>query len=357
MSLQLYFVVGWDPNREYQPITRKCTRPWSTNPLLRLSPFRASYLHTAIPICPALLNHVSSLILSDKMSGEADAMMAKADKKATSSGGMSSWFSGGMTSRYEEASELYTTAANQYRLAKRNREAGAAFEKAAAMQLKTEEADDAANTFVEASKCYKKEDPAKCIQMLENAINRFTAKGNFRRGATYRQQVAEIYEQELMDAPRAMEAYESAADWLASDNAESQSNKLLLKVAEIAGLEGDYQRACQKFEQVASSSVSNGLTKWSVKEYYLKAGICHLCKNDLVAVKRAIENYAAEDMTFTSTKEYQLLNELASACENGDPEELTNHIYLYDQVMKLDKWKTTMLLRVKNQMSEEPDLT
>lgn len=283
--------------------------------------------------------------------------MAKADKKANSSGGMSSWFSGGMTSRYEEAAEMYTTAANQYRLAKRNREAGAAFEKAATMQLKTDEADDAANTYVEASKCYKKEDAARCVQMLEHAIDRFTKRGNFRRGATYRQQVAEIYEQELMDAPKAMEAYETAAEWLASDNAESQANKLFLKVAEIAALEGDYPRACQRFESVASSSVHNGLTKWSVKEYYLKAGICHLCKNDIVAVKRALDHYATEDMTFASTKEFQLLNELVEDMENGDPEELTNHIYVYDQVMKLDKWKTTMLLRIKNQMSEEPDLT
>lgn len=288
---------------------------------------------------------------------EADTLMAKADKKASSSGGVSSWFSGGTTSRYEEAAELYTTAANQYRLAKRMREAGAAFEKAAAMQLKTDEADDAANTYVEASKCYKKDDPAKCVQVLELAIDRFTKRGNFRRGATYRQQVAELYEQDLLDAPKAMEAYESAADWLAGDNAESQANKLFLKVAEIAALEGDYTRACKKFEQVASSSVHNGLTKWSVKEYYLKAGICHMCKNDIVAVKRAIDGYCTEDMTFTSTKECQLLNELVTDIEAGDPEELTNHIYVYDQVMKLDKWKTTMLLRLKNQMSEEPDLT
>lgn len=291
------------------------------------------------------------------MSGEADVMMAKADKKASSSGGMSSWFSGGMTSRYEEAAELYTSAANQYRLAKRNVDAGAAFEKAAAMQLKTEEADDAANTYIEASKCYKKEDPARCIQMLEIAVDRFTKRGNFRRGATYRQQVAEIYEQELRDAPKAMEAYESAAEWLAADNAESQANKLYLKVAEIAAVEGDYQRACDKFEQVASSSISNGLTKWSVKEYYLKAGICHLCKNDNVAVRRAIDNYASQDMAFRSTKEFELLNQLAEDCQNGDPEEFSNHIYVYDQVMRLDEWKTKMLLRVKEMMGEEPDLT
>lgn len=287
---------------------------------------------------------------------EADQLLAKANKKATSSGGFG-WFSGGSTSKYEEAAELYQQAANQFRLAKRMRDAGAAFEQAAEMQLKTDEADDAANTYVEASKCYRREDPQKCISVLELAVERFTRRGNFRRAATYRQQVAEIYELELMDAPRAMEAYDQAAEWLANDNAESQANKLFLKVAEIAALEGDYNRATDKFESVALNSVTNGLTKWSVKDYYLKAGICHLCKNDTVAIKRAIDQYAAQDMTFPSTREFQLLNELAGDVEAGDAEEFSNHVYVFDQVSKLDKWKTTLLLRIKNQMSEEPDLT
>lgn len=288
---------------------------------------------------------------------EADSLMAKADKKANSSGGLGSWFGGGVTSKHEEAAELYTRAANQYRLAKRLREAGGAFEKAAACQLKTDEADDAANTYVEASKCYRKEEPTKCLQVLELAVDRFTARGNFRRAATYRQQSAEIYEEDLQDAQKAMAAYESAADWLSNDNAESQAARLYLKVAEIAALEGEYDRAVDKFEYVATQSVKNGLTKWSVKEYYLKAGICHLCKGDLVAVKRAIERYNAEDMTFASTREHELLVSMADALENQDPEELTNHIFKYDQVSKLDKWKTTLLLRVKQQMDAEPDLT
>ncbi|ORY79943.1 soluble NSF attachment protein [Protomyces lactucae-debilis] len=287
---------------------------------------------------------------------EADQLLAKANKKANSSGGLG-WFSGGSTSKYEEAAELYQEAANQFRLAKRLRDAGAAFEKAAEMQLKTDEADNAANTYVEASKCYKKEDPSKCIQVLESAIERFTRRGNFRRAATYRQQVGEIYELELVDAPKAMEAYEQAGEWLANDNAESQANKMFLKVAEIAALEGDYNRATDRFEAVATHSVTNSLTKWSVKDYYLRAGICHLCKNDSVAIKRAIEQYAAQDMTFASTREFQLLNELAGDVEAGDADEFSNHVFVFDQVSKLDKWKTTLLLRIKNQMNEEPDLT
>ena len=296
-------------------------------------------------------------IVDSTAMSEADSLMAKADKKAASSGGMSSWFGGGMTSKYEEAAEMYTRAANQYKLSKRMRDAGLAFEKAAGCQLKTDEADDAANTYVEASKCYRKEEPTKCLQMLELAVDRFTSRGNFRRAATYRQQAGEIYEDDLQDAQKAMAAYESAGDWLAADNAESQAARLYLKVGEIAALEGEYDRAIDKFELVATQSVKNGLTKWSVKEYYLKAGICQLCKGDNVAVKRSLEKYVNEDMTFPSTREYELLVAMSEALDNQDPEELTNHIFKFDQVSKLDKWKTTLLLRVKQQMDAEPDLT
>ena len=54
------------------------------------------------------------------------------------------------------------------------------------------------------------------------------------------------------------------------------SNKLYLKVADLAALDADYQRAIQHYEKVAKSSMNNNLMKWSVKEYFLKAGVCHL---------------------------------------------------------------------------------
>lgn len=50
-----------------------------------------------------------------------------------------------------------------------------------------------------------------------------------------------------------------------------------MKVAALAAQLGDYALAIEKFESVAAASLDNNLTKWSVREYFLKAGICHLC--------------------------------------------------------------------------------
>lgn len=59
-------------------------------------------------------------------------------------------------------------------------------------------------------------------------------------------------------------------------NISSLAHKCLLKVATFAAQLGMYDKAIEKFEEVASASLDNQLMKWSLKEYFLKAGLCHL---------------------------------------------------------------------------------
>ena len=56
----------------------------------------------------------------------------------------------------------------------------------------------------------------------------------------------------------------------------SLANKHYLKVADLAALDSDYYKAIEQYERIGRSSISNNLMKWSVKDYFLKAGICHL---------------------------------------------------------------------------------
>jgi alpha-soluble NSF attachment protein len=56
--------------------------------------------------------------------------------------------------------------------------------------------------------------------VIDVAINHYTGKGNFRRAATHKQNQAEVYE-EMGEQKKAMEAYELAASWFESDNAEA----------------------------------------------------------------------------------------------------------------------------------------
>lgn len=66
----------------------------------------------------------------------------------------------------------------------------------------------------------------------------------------------------------------------------SMANKCYLKVAQIAADLGMYEEAIEKFEKVASAAVDDALLKWSLKEYFLKAGLCHICTGVCMQEKR-----------------------------------------------------------------------
>ena len=133
------------------------------------------------------------------------------------------------------------------------------------------------------------------------------------------------------------------------------ANKLYLKVAELAAISNppDYYKAISHFEKVSASAVSNNLMKWSVKDYFLKSGLCLLAVGDSVTTARAFEKYRDMDPTFASTREHQLLVDLYEAVEAGDQEAFADKLFQYDQMSKLDKWKTTILLRIKNTIEEK----
>ena len=67
----------------------------------------------------------------------------------------------------------------------------------------------------------------------------------------------------------------------------------------------------------------------------------------MVATTRALSSYRDLDPTFASTREHQLLVDLTEAVEAGDQEVFADKLFQFDSLSKLDKWKTTILLRVK----------
>ncbi|KAH8888174.1 alpha-soluble NSF attachment protein [Thozetella sp. PMI_491] len=286
------------------------------------------------------------------MSQDPRALLQKAEKTTSSASGGFSFF-GGRQDKYQDAADLYIQAANAFRLQGLNKEAGAAFEKAAQIQtVNLKEPDDAANTMIDAFKVYRRDDPRAAVRCLEVAIQQYCAKGNFRRAASHKESMGEVFETELGDVKGALESYELAAGWYDTDNAPALANKLYLKVADLAALEADYYKAIGIYEKVAASSISNNLMKYSVKEYFLKAGVCHLATKDMVAVERALAGYREQDPTFASTREHQLLTDLLGAIQAGDQDQFTDKLYAFDQMSKLDKWKTAIFVRIKSQIEE-----
>lgn len=208
---------------------------------------------------------------------------------------------------------------------------------------------------MEAFKAYKQTDPQDAVRVLQKAISQFTLRGQFRRAANHQMDLGAMYENDLDDAKQAVTAYETAGDWYYQDQAEALSNKAFLKVAELAGLNGDYPTAIENFDRVAKQSLNNSLTKWSLKEYFLKAGLCRLADKDVVSAERALEQYQEWDPNFGTTRECQLLKDVTEAVKNGDQEAVANASYDFHQFSKLDRFKTEILMKIKEQITSADD--
>jgi alpha-soluble NSF attachment protein len=116
-----------------------------------------------------------------------------------------------------------------------------------------------------------------------------------------------------------------------------------------------YPKATEIFEGIARQSINNNLLKYGVRGILLNAGICQLCRGDPVAITNSLERYQEIDPTFSGTREYKLLADLAASMDEGDIAKFTDAIKEFDSMTRLDPWKTTLLLRAKNELKKKED--
>ncbi|KAI7739876.1 hypothetical protein M8C21_031180 [Ambrosia artemisiifolia] len=267
----------------------------------------------------------------------------KAEKK------LSGW--GIFGSKQEDAADLYEKAANCYKLAKSWDQAGAVY-----MDSKHE----AANAYANAGHSYKKTNTKECIACLEQALNVFMEIGRLSMSARYCKEIAELYEQE-QNLEQAITYYDRAADLFQGEEVTTSANQCKQKIAQFSAQLEQYQKAINIYEEIARQSMNNNLLKYGVRGHLLNAGICQLCKGDVVAITNALERYQELDPTFSGTREYRLLADLAAALDEEDVVKFTDAVKEFDSMTKLDEWKTTLLLRVKLLLKakeeEEDDLT
>ncbi|KAI3363839.1 hypothetical protein L3Q82_001441 [Scortum barcoo] len=311
--------------------------------------------------------------------------MADADKKVKSSGSFLGGMFGGGHHKVEEACEMYCRAANMFKMAKNWSAAGNAFCKAARLHMQLQNKHDSATSFIDAGNAFKKSDPngeaarGEATGSLLDLAPLFTEKcnttllidlrgacreihlvlispppppppqGRFTIAAKHHISIAEIYESELVDIEKAIAHYEQAADYYKGEESNSSANKCLLKVGAYCAQLEQYQKAIEIYEQVGANTMDNPLLKYSAKEYFFKASLCHF----IIAVEKYEEMFPA----FSDSRECKLLKKLLEAHEEQNSEAFTEAVKEFDSISRLDQWHTTLLLRIKKTIQgDEGDL-
>lgn len=276
----------------------------------------------------------------------------KAEKK------LSGW--GIFSSKFEDAADLFDKAANSFKLAKSWDKAGSTYVKLANCHLKSESKHEASQAYVDAAHCYKKTNISEAVSCLDHAVNLLCDIGRLSMAARYLKEIAELYESE-QNIEQAVVYYEKSADFYSSEEVTTSANQCKQKVAQFAAQLEQYQKSIEIYEEIARQSLNNNLLKYGVKGHLLNAGLCQLCKGDVVAINNALEKYQELDPTFSGTREYRLLADVAAAVDEEDVGKFTDVVKEFDSMTPLDSWKTTLLLRVKEKLKakelEEDDLT
>ncbi|XP_008311442.1 N-ethylmaleimide-sensitive factor attachment protein, beta b isoform X2 [Cynoglossus semilaevis] len=193
--------------------------------------------------------------------------------------------------------------------------------------------------------------------MLETLTRSLTQTGRFTIAAKHHISIAEVYESELVDIEKAIAHYEQAAEYYKGEESNSSANKCLLKVGAYCAQLEQYQKAIEIYEQVGANTMDNPLLKYSAKEYFFKAALCHFVVDELNS-KIAVEKYEEMFPAFSDSRECKLLKKLLEAYEEQNSEGFTDAVKEFDSISRLDQWHTTILLRIKKniQGEEEGDL-
>ena len=65
---------------------------------------------------------------------------------------------------------------------------------------------------------------------------------------------------------------------------------MLFQVAQFSAQLENYEKAVEIYERVAASCLESNLLKYSAKDYFFKAALCHLCIDALNA-SHAVRRY------------------------------------------------------------------
>ncbi|XP_065777420.1 beta-soluble NSF attachment protein isoform X2 [Muntiacus reevesi] len=277
---------------------------------------------------------------------EAVQLMAEAEKRVKASHSFLRGLFGGNT-RIEEACEMYTRAANMFKMAKNWSgpstnviilfvrsllaipgsplfwEAPSPLPQCPYHHLAKLQEMHSVRPPSSTCSCRASTTQPPALWMPGTPTRRQTPKGRFTIAAKHHITIAEIYETELVDIEKAIAHYEQSADYYKGEESNSSANKCLLKVAAYAAQLEQYQKAIEIFEQIGANTMDNPLLKYSAKDYFFKAALCHFIVDELNAKK------------------------LLEAHEEQNSEAYTEAVKEFDSISRLDQWLTTMLLRIK----------
>jgi len=294
---------------------------------------------------------------SGSLTRQGEQAVAEAEKE------LAKWSLFSSTEKNEKAADLYQRAGNAFKGARDWERAASAYEKAGDLQRKLGNELDSVNLIQNQAECMRNYDPVQAASLLEDVVVASMATaGRFSQAARLLEKTAESLEKAGKQV-KAMELYAQAAEYHFGESASAagnrcRNNSAMIKAKIALGTEDEGERATLLNEaidslvEVGTACLDSSLTKFSAKGHFLNAGLLILATDDAVRAERCVDTFNDLDYTFAASSEGKFLAALTEAVSAHNVQVFTNTVFQYDQIKKLDPWKTTVLLTMKRSMGE-----
>lgn len=111
------------------------------------------------------------------------------------------------------------------------------------------------------------------------------------------------------------------------------------------------EEAAELFERMGTEYLASALLKFSAKNQFFDGVICTLASGDIVTAESRLAKYKEMDYSFGGCREAKLLDDIVQAFKDMNAGAFTDAVYNYDQISKLEPWRTKILLKIKKQMT------
>lgn len=102
--------------------------------------------------------------------------------------------------------------------------------------------------------------------------------------------------------------------------------------------------------------MESNLLKFNAKSHLLNAGICALATKDMVLVQMKWEEFQDIDYTFADSREGKFLQAMNQSFEAFNADAFADAVFQFDTISKIEPWKITLLLRIKESIIGEVDV-
>lgn len=296
----------------------------------------------------------------EKKIKEGNDLLVEAKKLESASGGFFTKMFGGSSSRLDDAAQLYQRAGNQFKAAKQWELAGTSFRNAARL-LSSDGLNlrhDAAQALVDAGMSFRKSNTEAALDAYKEAVDILVDMGRFSMAAKHLAACGDILA-EVREFKRSVDNYQRAAEYYRSEESHTTADKHSLKAADILAQElNQFKQAQEIYEMIGNRCADSNLLKYSAKEHFFKAILCHL-NIDVINAQQALERYPNILPSFQDSREFKLCQQLVKAMDEGKVDDFTQAIQEYDQISRLNDYTTSLLLRAKKTIDGEEldDLT